>query len=410
MARQGVPDRFHAHPAARLIGPQGAALAIAPEPMPSDAVIDAAVCADAVRAALARGAAGLPFRVGAEDLPAPENGRLPVFETLTSGTTGVPRRIRRTQRSWCASFAVNSGLFGIGPGRRVAVLGRMVHSLSLYGALEGACLGAEVHLLAGLRPDAQRSALAARRVEVLYATPAQLRLVAEMGRAALPGLRLVLVGGAKLDAALRATLAALAPAAEVREFYGAAEASFVTLADQTSRVDGVGRPYPGVRLEVRASDGTVLGPGGVGEIWVKSPYLCDRYGDRRGMPPLKRRGWLSVGEMGWMEGGELHLAGRLGRMVTVADQNVFPEEIERVLLECPGVRRAAVVPRPDLRRGHVLVAVMQGDRAAEAEILRVARGRLGPLKAPKAVIWREDWPETASGKADLARITAEAGL
>ena len=97
-------------------------------------------------------------------------------------------------------------------------------------------------------------------------------------------------------------------------------------------------------------------------------------------------------------------------MVTVADQNVFPEEIEAYLAGLPGVRRVAVLPKPDLMRGHVLVAVMVGDASCEAEILRAARGRLGALKAPKAVVWREDWPELASGKADLVRIAAEAGL
>jgi long-chain acyl-CoA synthetase len=97
-------------------------------------------------------------------------------------------------------------------------------------------------------------------------------------------------------------------------------------------------------------------------------------------------------------------------MVTVADQNVFPEEIEGFLAGLPGVRRVAVLPKPDLMRGHVLVAVMLGDPAREPEILRAARARLGALKAPKAVIWREDWPELASGKPDLTRIAAEAGL
>jgi long-chain acyl-CoA synthetase len=128
------------------------------------------------------------------------------------------------------------------------------------------------------------------------------------------------------------------------------------------------------------------------------------------MPALRKAGWLSVGEMGWMERGELHLAGRAGRMVTVADQNVFPEEIEGFLAGLPGVRRVAVLPKPDLMRGHVLVAVMLGDPAREPEILRAARARLGALKAPKAVIWRGDWPELASGKPDLTRIAAEAGL
>lgn len=409
MARgAGVSDRFCRHPAARIFGPDGAEATGIPD---ADAVVIADVpCEIAVSVALKRGALGLPFRVGAGGLPPPEAGKQPVFETLTSGSTGVPRRIRRTQRSWCASFAVNARLLGIGPGRRVAVLGRMDHSLALYGALEGACLGAEVHLLAGLRPDAQHRALAERRVQVIYATPAQLRLLVEKGPGPLADLELVLVGGSKLDHALRAALAVLSPALVVREFYGAAETSFVTLTDAQSAAEGVGRIYPGVKLEIRGADGTVLGPGGLGEVWVKSPYLCARYGDRRGMPPLKRRGWMSVGEMGWMERGELHLAGRAGRMVTVADQNVFPEEIEAFLAGLPGVRRAVVLPRADPMRGHVIVAVLQGDPSEEAVILRAARARLGPMKMPRAVIWRDAWPETASGKVDLTRLAAEVGL
>jgi len=406
MARVAIPDRFRWHAAARIFGPEGGEVLPVAEAGP---VIDEGPCSAAVAAALARGGLGLPFRVGAVDLPAPEAGRRPVFETLTSGSTGVPRRIRRSQRSWCASFAVNAGLFGIGPGVRVAVPGRMVHSLSLYGALEGTSLGAEVHLLAGLRPDGQVAALRERRVEVIYATPAQLRLMVEGGGAALPDLRLVIVGGSKLDAVLRAALTAVAPGAEVREFYGAAEASFITLTDGGSREGSVGRPYPGVRIRIRSPGGLVLGRGGLGEVWVRSPYLCDRYAGGR-MPGLKRAGWLSVGEMGWLEEGELYLAGRVGRMVTVADQNVFPEEIEAFLAGLPGVRRVAVLPKADLMRGHVLVAVMMGDATREDEILRAARGRLGALKAPKAVIWRADWPELASGKPDLTRIAAEAGL
>ncbi|RYI21847.1 MAG: hypothetical protein EON48_08220, partial [Acetobacteraceae bacterium] len=67
------------------------------------------------------------FRIGAPDQPPPDLHARPVLETLTSGSTGQPRRIRRTQASWTASFAVNAG-FGIGPGARVATLGRLIHS------------------------------------------------------------------------------------------------------------------------------------------------------------------------------------------------------------------------------------------------------------------------------------------
>ena len=107
-----------------------------------------------------------------------------------------------------------------------------------------------------------------------------------------------------------------------------------------------------------------------------------------------------------MENGFLTLKGRAGRMVTVADQNVFPEEIEALLHTLPGITRAAVLPVPDPKRGHVLVAVLQGDPAREGEILAALRKDLGPLKAPRTLIWRDDWPMLASGKTDLKALEA----
>jgi long-chain acyl-CoA synthetase len=93
-------------------------------------------------------------------------------------------------------------------------------------------------------------------------------------------------------------------------------------------------------------------------------------------------------------------------MVTVADQNVFPEEIEAFLQTLPGVTRAAVLSVPDAKRGHSLIAVLQGDGAQEAAILAALRQALGPLKAPRSLIWRQDWPMLASGKTDLKALEA----
>jgi long-chain acyl-CoA synthetase len=349
---------------------------------------------------------GLPaFRLGALEEALPEAGPVPVFETLTSGSTGKPRRIRRTQGSWVASFAVSAG-FGIGPGARVAVLGRLAQSLALYGAVEGLHLGACVHLLGSLRPDRQRNALADQKISHLYATPAQLRLLVD-AKGDCPNLRLVLVGGSKLDPALRAALRAMAPAAEIREFYGAAEASFITIADADTPEGSVGRAYPGVAIRVDDD----------GSIWVQSAYLFEGYAadatastaDERAPSGHTRwrDGWLSVGEIGRLEDGFLYLRGRAGRMVTVADQNVFPEEIEAYMETLPGIRRAAVLPLRDARRGHVLVAMVQGDQAAEAAVMADLRARLGPLKAPKALIWIGEWPVLPSGKTDLRALEAQ---
>ena len=119
--------------------------------------------------------------------------------------------------------------------------------------------------------------------------------------------------------------------------------------------------------------------------------------------------WLTVGEIGLLRDGHLYLSGRAGRMVTVADQNVFPEAIEAFLLGLQGVSQAAVLPCPDPKRGVHLVALLQGEAGREAEILSAARREFGALKAPKRVIWRRDWPLLASGKTDFMRLASELG-
>jgi long-chain acyl-CoA synthetase len=197
----------------------------------------------------------------------------------------------------------------------------------------------------------------------------------------------------------------MCPRAAVREFYGAAEASFISLSDASTPAHSVGRPYPGVQIGIG-------GPGGAadeGRVWVQSPYLFQGYarspsGADAGVAEW-RDGWLGLGEVGRMEDGQLVLLGRIDRMVTVAGQNAYPEAMELFLLGLPGVTRAAVVPRVDGLRGHVLEAVLMG-WAEERQILAALRGQFGPLIAPKRVQWRSDWPVLPSGKVDLAALVA----
>lgn len=378
-------DQFHWHPAARLFDGQGrehrpgAQIFQMLQPHPSAPVLAGALAAS-----------GQGFRSGGAG-PALPPADVPMFETLTGGSTGTPRRIRRSHKSWIASFAVNAGLFGIGPGAKVAVLGQLSHSLALYGVIEALYLGAKVHMLDGLRPDRQAVALSDLRVTHLYATPAQLRLMPD-GASTAAQLCHVLIGGSKLDRALRDRLTRFAPNAVIHEFYGAAETSFITLSDAHTPDGAVGQPYPGVDIDIRS-----------GEIWVRSPYLFEAYAWDDGSARW-HDGWLSVGERGHWNGASLVLSGRSGRMVTVADQNVFPEEIEAFLMAQPGVTHAAAIARPDHLRGCVIVAVVAGDPACEAAILAACRAILGALKSPRTLIWRPEFPLTAAGKTDLAAI------
>ena len=327
------------------------------------------------------------------------------FFTLTGGTTGAPKVIRRSCASWIASFEVNARLFDCEVIDQVAVLGDLSHSLAQYGTVEALHLGLDAHVLADQSPRRQSVCVAEAGATILYATPTQLRLLARGAAAPLPSLRLVLCGGGALDAATRAVVKGLCPEAAVPVFYGAAETSFITLADAHTPEGSVGRPYPGVNLRLLDRAGRPTSD--VGEIWVRSPYLFDGYALGSSTDTRWQDGFVTVGEIGELDAdGHLWIKGRRQRMVQIADQMVFPEAVETVIaahtrLPC------AVLPREDALRGQHLVAVVEtaAKELSAEEIIANCRAALGTLAAPRRVFFNSDLPLLPSGKIDLNALS-----
>ena len=317
----------------------------------------------------------------------------------TAGSTGTPKKIRRTPTSWRASFETNRSLFEITDRDRYAVFGQLSHSLALYGVMEALHLGCDIAILDDMPPARQVKALVDFGVSVLYATPTQLRLLLRAKPPRLTDIRLVICGGGKLDARLREDLGDVMPKAQIIEFFGASETSFITLGDQSTPEGSVGSPYPDVSIRI----GDDLPAGQVGEIWVKSPYLFEGY--ESGESADWDGGYLSIEEMGLLdETGHLYLKGRKTRMVTIADQNVFPEAIEARLLEEPAVSEAAVITPEDGLRGHSLVAFVVSS-LSEGDIRKLCREALGPTAVPREIMFVETLPKLAAGKPDLQTLT-----
>ncbi len=352
----------------------------------------------ALRAAVAQGGS---LRLSQARGPLREDGPAMLF-CETSGSSGAPKVIRRRPESWQRSFAVTAEVFGIGADDRYATLGDLRHSLTLYALLEGFHLGADVASLVGMRPRAQAHFIVETYITVLYATPTQLRLLLRgseaAGLAAFPALRHIFCGGGPLDQALADQLRTRFRHADLRAFFGASETSFITLSDAATPAGSVGRPYPGVSLKIDAPTGET------GEIWVASPYLFEGYASGSASDTRRDGAWLSIGEMGYQDAaGHLFLRGRKSRMVTVADHNVFPEEIESVLAQVPGVTACAVVPRSDAARGHRMIAFVQG-AAPEATLRAACRAALPPHAVPHRFIPLAELPLLPAGKPDLAAL------
>lgn len=338
-----------------------------------------------VRLALSQGASFCVTRATIVEDEAPGH-----IHTLTSGSTGSPKRIRRTYDSWTLSAAVNRDLWQVTTDDHSVILGGLEQSLALYALVEGLVLGLTVNVMSGERPDRQCDAL--QQATMVYATPTQIR---QVFRRTLPKLRLVIIGGGALDEATKALVKTNAPAASVWQFYGAAETSFISLAGPDAPEGSVGRPYPGVALRPLEQPGP---------IWVKSPYLSVSYA-AGGSPSTQRDGdWMTVGEIGHMRDGYLYILGRSDRMFTVADQNLFPETIEAALTGIAGVNHVAVLPGPDAQRGNMPVVIYAGSIAPDD--LMMAVRRLSLPMPPRRAVRIDDWPTLPGGKPDLQTLMA----
>ncbi|MCK0139459.1 AMP-binding protein [Aliiroseovarius sp. F47248L] len=326
----------------------------------------------------------------------------------SAGSTGAPKTIRRKPASWIASFEVTRHRFGVGPDAPYAVLGAMSHSLSLYAVLEALHIGCDLSVLTGLSPRMQARMLHDVGVQVLYATPTQLRMLAGATETPNPSLRWLFCGGGTLDTQTHEQVGRLFPTATLHEFFGASETSFMTISDAATPAGSVGRTYPGVDMRIRDIDGRDTT--GIGEIWVKSPYLFDGYDNGDSPDTRWDKDYLSIGEMGQLDGaGNLTVLGRKNRMVTVSDHNVFPEAVEAQMRAVPGINQCAAIPVPDPQRGHVIIGVLEGEQDATLaeHVLTRCRAALGVPATPRRIVFVERMPVLPAGKPDLVALARQ---
>ncbi|MFL6064031.1 MAG: class I adenylate-forming enzyme family protein [Friedmanniella sp.] len=182
----------------------------------------------------------------------------------------------------------------------------------------------------------------------------------------------------------------------VEQGYGLTEAAPGVTATFGSSLAGpghVGRPLPGV--EVRVGDGS--DPGEPGEIAVRGDNLFSGYWpDGRDGPDDE--GWFATGDIGYLEDGELFLVDRARELVIVNGFNVYPAEIEQVIMELPEVDAVAVVGRPDARTGEQVVAFVQGEAVTAEGVEQHCARRLARFKRPVEVAVVERLPRGATGK------------
>ncbi len=338
----------------------------------------------------------------------------------TSGTTGRPKGIRRapaTPEQAARGLAVLRHVLGFQAGMKALVSAPMYHSAPNSFAIGAAQEGAELFIEE--RFDAERTLqlIAQHRLTHAYLVPTMyvrlLRLPAAVrSRYDLGSMRFVSSTGSPCPPDVkRAMIDWWGPV--IHEAYGSSELGYMTRLSSVEALrkpGSAGMPLPGVQLAILDDDGKVLPQGQAGSIYVHQPAYADfsYIGNDAARQRMERHGLKTLGDVGYLdEDGFLFIVDRAADMVISGGVNIYPAEIEAVLLGMPGVVDCAVFGIPDAEFGESLLAAIQPEPGAvvNADTVRAyLKPRLADYKLPRRVTLHEQLPREDTGKVFKRRL------
>lgn len=327
--------------------------------------------------------------------PLPVDPERPLAIVHTSGSSGAPKGVVLSRRAFLASAQASAEVMGWLPPDRW-LLGLPLAHVGGLSILTRCLIARQAVVLPEVTAPGSRFDPAAilQSIERTSATllslvPAQLTALLESAPRCPPTVRWVLLGGAGAPPSLleRARTAGW----PVHCTYGLTETcSQVTLQRtpfSSPDLGGSGEPLPGVELRIEDS-----------RIEIRSPTLLSGYFPPA-EPALDAAGWFATADCGEWVDGELRVWGRADEVIITGGENVHPLEIERQLLEHPGIRAVCVFGLPDARWGQIVAATVVPEPGNSLDDLASwCESRLATFKRPRRVVLVDALPTTSSGK------------
>jgi len=338
----------------------------------------------------------------------------------TSGTTGSPKGVRRKSpdaRQQAGLERSRKIVYGLEPGVRTLMPGPLYHSAPNSFSLRAARVSDVFVLMPRFDPEEFLQLVERHRVDTLFMVPTMFVRLLKLPEAVRrrydhSSLKFVMHAAAPCPPDVkRQMLDWWGPV--IWEFYGATESgavSIISAEDWLARPGSVGKPVPGCTLRIYGDDGRVLPAGEVGEVFCNLDYYPEftyhNQPDKR--REIERDGLVTCGDMGYLDAdGFLYLSDRKRDMVISGGVNIYPAEIEAVLIGMPGVKDCAVFGIPHDEYGEQLMAMvepMPGQALDPAAVRAYLAERIAGYKVPRLIEIRSELPREDSGKIFKRRL------
>jgi long-chain acyl-CoA synthetase len=325
----------------------------------------------------------------------------------TSGTTGRPKGAMLSHANLLHNVESCRIVLETIQDDRMAVVLPLFHSYMLtVGVLLPLLVGGAVVLVKSLgQPRLIMQELCARQATILPAIPPLYRALAAAPTPIQLPFRLCISGSAPLPLQVLQDFEAKYGIPLI-EGYGLSEASPVVAKNPIHgrrKAGSIGRPIAHVELTVQDDTGRILEAGVIGELCVRGGNVMMGYWNHPDeTAQVFRQGWLLTGDVGYRDSeGYFFITDRRKDMLLVNGNNVYPREIEEVLHQFPGVKEAAVIGRPDPRRGEQPVACVSphdGVTLEERELIEFVRKKMADYKVPRRIVFLAALPRNTMGK------------
>jgi fatty-acyl-CoA synthase len=333
----------------------------------------------------------------------------PLLICYTSGSTGMPKGVLLTQRALECNATNSADMHDLTADDVILTTLPLFHVGGLNNQTTPALrAGCTVVLHPKFDPDATFDAIEQEGITLTVLVPAQLDMMMAHRRwagADFSKLRMITTGSTIVPRhVINAVHAKGVPMVQV---YGSTEtcpiAAYLKAGDAMRKAGSTGRVALHCQLRLVDSNGKDVAQGSTGEILIKGNNVMTGYWQApQATAAVLVDGWFHSGDMGHQdEEGYLYVDGRSKEMIISGGENIYPAEIENLLIECPDIAEASVIGRPDARWGEIVVAVVvpKADHAVSSEqVLKLLEGRIARFKHPKEVVIVETLPKTALGK------------